>query len=98
MAHASGEIPVRCADTFHRGVHPPESIDRPAETSCATCVFGHLHPSVHENLPDRFLTPAGALEVMNYFWSRGHPEGINNHALATEHSGKFKKIAGLASG
>jgi len=39
MAHASREIPVGCADTFHRRVHPPERVDRPAETSCATCVF-----------------------------------------------------------
>src|SRR5438477_5375374 len=58
VPHAAWEIAVGGADALHRRVDPAELVGRSAQARGATGVFGHFHPGIHQDFPNRFFTPA----------------------------------------
>src|SRR6266498_1719903 len=97
VAHTAREIPIRGADALQWRVHAAESVNRPPQAGSAAGVFGHLHASLDEDLPNRPVSPTGRLQVVNRFGGGRDAEGVDGHVPPAQDAREFQKVAGLAS-
>jgi hypothetical protein len=97
MAHTPWEVAIGSTDTFHRRVDPSKRIDRPPQTGSTSCVFGHLNPCIHKDLPNRFFAPECSLQIMHDLRRGGHTIRINGHTPAAQDLGKLEEITRFPS-